>query len=170
MEFTQIGFTRKTHGVKGELKVFIEEPYEDLFLEQDRIFLEIRGVKQPFFIEEVRGLGDLIVRFEDVKVREEAIPLQSKGIFLPAGEVPEVVESGEEGLAYAHITGFRVIDKTLGELGTVEEVLDMPQQEMAVLQHQGREVLIPLNEHFVLSVNEKEKTVLVDLPEGLLSL
>ena len=83
MEFTQIGFTKKTHGVAGEIKIAIEEVYEDLFLEADRVFLEIKGAKMPFFIENIRGGGELIVHFEDVKNKEEAWLLQSKGVFLP---------------------------------------------------------------------------------------
>ena len=88
MNFIQIGFTKKTHGIGGEVKVVIEEPFEDLFLEAERVFLEIKGVKQPFFIKSIRGGGDLIVLFEDVANREEAITLQSRGVFLPDTEVP----------------------------------------------------------------------------------
>lgn len=170
MDYKQIGHTRKTHGVAGELKVFIEEHFEDIFLEKERIFLEVRGSKQPFFIESVRGGGDLIVKFEDINNREDALLLQSKGVFLPASEVPEDLEPEEPGLEYDGLTGFLMIDQTTGEIGRIEEVLEMPQQEMAVVQYQGREVLIPLNERFIQKTDKAEKKVFVDLPEGLLTM
>jgi 16S rRNA processing protein RimM len=46
----------------------------------------------------------------------------------------------------------------------------MPQQEMAFVIHNGREVLIPLNESLIVSVDRENKTLLMDLPEGLLDM
>lgn len=169
-DYTQIGFTKKTHGVAGELKVFIEEHYEDVFLEQERVFLELRGQKQPFFIEHIRGGGDLIVKFEELKNREEALLLQSKAIFLPSQDVPQGLEPASPGLEYAGTVGFMLHDRSAGQIGRIEEVMDMPQQEMAMVHYQGREVLVPLNSQFVQAVDPVAKTVTVDLPEGLLTL
>lgn len=169
--YIQIGFTKKTHGIGGELKVVVEEPYEDIFLEADRVFLEIKGVKQPYFIKSIRGGGDLIVLFEDVANREEALTLQSRAIFLPENELPEeALIPAEETSEHAHLVGYLLLDQALGPIGPITEVIEMPQQEMAVVQWQGREVLIPLNEQFILAVDEKAKTVRMDLPEGLLAL
>lgn len=170
MDFLQIGFTKKTHGVDGEIKMFIEERFEDIFLEKDRIFLEIRGIKQPFFIEYVRGGGEFIVKLEDVINREDALLLQSKGIFLPASEVPADIGPAEPALEYAGIAGFILIDQTTGEIGVVKEVLEMPQQEMAVVHYLGRDVWVPLNAAFVKKIDAAGRTVTVDLPEGLLEL
>lgn len=170
MEYTQIGFTKKTHGIAGELKVFIEEPYEDIFLEADRVFLEIRGAKQPFFIESIRGAGDLIVKFEDIKVREDAILLQSKPVFLPAAEIPDDLDASEPEPEHAGLTGYLIEDKTAGTIGHIREVIEVPQQEMAVVQYQGREILIPLNPLFIQKIDHKAKIVRMDLPEGLLEL
>jgi len=169
--YIQIGFTKKTHGIGGELKVVIEEPYEDIFLEADRVFLEIKGARQPFFIKNIRGGGDLIVLFEDVANREEALALQSRGIFLPENEVPEEAMLPVEDMTeYGYVVGFMLVDQEQGQIGPITEIIEMPQQEMAVVQWQGREVLIPLNEQFVLSVDEPGKTVRMNLPEGLLAL
>ncbi len=74
----------------------------------------------------------------------------------------------EETLEYGHLEGFLLVDKTAGEVGRIDEVLDMPQQEMAFLQYRNREVLIPLNEQFITAIDERAKKVFTDLPEGLL--
>ncbi len=170
MEFTQIGFTKKTHGVKGEIKIVIEEPYEDLFFEADRIFIEVKGTKMPFFIQQIRGGGELIIQFEDITDKDKAIPLQSKGVFMPSAELPASIEVVDNGLEYGFLEGFVLTDKTLGEIGPIEEVVEMPQQEMAVLTHKGREVLVPLNDDLIVTISEAKKTILMDLPEGLLEL
>lgn len=63
-----------------------------------------------------------------------------------------------------------LVDQNAGEIGHITEVLEMPQQEMAAVQYQGREVLIPLNEQFIIEVDHATQKVLMDLPEGLLNL
>ncbi len=171
MNYIQIGFTKKTHGIGGELKVIIEEPYEDLFLDADRVFLDIKGSKQPFFIKNIRGGGDLIVSFEDVANREEALMLQSRGVFLPENEVPEEAQVvPDDGLVYGYVVGYTLVDQTLGEIGQIKELLDMPQQEISVVAYQDREVLVPLNAQFVVNVDDAARQVLVNMPEGLLDL
>ncbi len=170
MEFTQIGFTKKTHGVKGELKIVIDEPYEDLFFEADRIFIEVKGAKMPFFIEQIRGEGELIILFEDITDKDKALLIQSKPVFLPTAELPASIKIVETGLEYGFLEGFILADKTLGEIGPIVEVIEMPQQEMAVLMVKNREVLIPLNDGLISTISEAKKTILMDLPEGLLEL
>lgn len=171
MNLVQIGYTKKTHGVAGEIKVFIEEPYEDLFLDSDRVFLEIKGSKLPYMIKSIRGGGDLIVLFEDVINREDAFMLQSRGVFLPENEIPQdAIALQDGGLEYDYLVGFTLKDQVLGEVGIVHEVLEMPQQEMAVVKWKGKEVFIPLNKAFVLSIDKKRKEVVTSLPEGLLTL
>lgn len=170
MQYTQIGTTKKSHGVHGELKVEIEEAYEDVFLEADRVFLELRGTMQPFFIESIRGQADLIVQFDDVHTPEAARLLQIRGIFLPTEEVPQILESEPEGPEYSRVAGYLIVDTQLGEIGTIRDVLEMPQQELAAVDYRGREILVPLNPQFVQRVDDTAKRVLVNLPEGLLAL
>jgi 16S rRNA processing protein RimM len=170
MEYIQIGFTKKTHGVSGELKIAIDEVFEDLFLSAERVFIEVKGNKMPFFIENIRGGGELIVHFEDITNKDQALLIQSKGVFLPSSEVPASLEIADDSLEYSHLEGFSIIDKEAGVVGTIEEVLDMPQQEMALIVFKNREILIPLNDALILKIDKKQKTVHVELPDGLLDL
>ncbi len=171
MDYIQIGFTRKTHGIQGELKVFVEEPFEDLFLESQRVFLEIKGIKQPFFIKSIRGGGELIVAFEDINNREKALRLQSRPIFLPGQEVPqEILKALETAEPYAHLVGYLIVDQQTGPVGIIQNIVEMPQQDMAIVQREGREVLIPLVSAFVIATDENQKQLLMDLPEGLIDL
>ncbi|MCS7037490.1 MAG: hypothetical protein RMJ33_09345 [Saprospiraceae bacterium] len=171
MNYIQIGFTRKTHGIHGEVKAYIEESFEDLFLESERIFLEIRGIKHPFFIKSIRGGGELIVGFEDINTREDALRLQSRPIFLPENEVPvALLEAQQTTSPRGHLVGYLLVDQQAGTVGVIQEVLEMPQQEMAVVLYQGREVLIPLAEALIVATDDAQKQLLMNLPEGLLTL
>jgi 16S rRNA processing protein RimM len=167
-DYVEVGYTQKTHGVKGELKFFVEDPFFDLIIEKNRVFLDIKGVKVPYFIKEIRGAEGNIIHFDDVPNREAALLLQSRKMYLPASEVPEDLEMEPEGPAYAGLTGFMLVDAQAGPVGPIEEVLEMPQQEMALVRYKGRETLIPLNTHFIQGVDTERREVLVDLPDGLL--
>ena len=170
MEYIQIGFTKKTHVVTGELKIAIDEVFEDLFLSAERVFIEVKGNKMPFFIQNIRGGGELIVHFEDVDNKDQALLIQSKGVFLPSSEVPASLTIDDDSLEYSHIEGYTMTDKNAGIIGVIEEVLDMPQQEMALIKFKNRDILIPLNDALILKIEKKQKTVHVELPDGLLDL
>jgi 16S rRNA processing protein RimM len=171
--YIQIGYTQKTHGVAGELKIMIETPFTEDFLKNDRVFLEIKGGKIPYFVEAIRGSDGNIVKFEDIDNREKALSLQSKPVFLREEDlIPDADREldipEEETLEFEYLTGFQLHDATLGLVGTIEEVLEMPQQEMAALHYHGQYVLIPLHTALILDINKNGKTIQMDLPEGLL--
>lgn len=172
--YVNIGHTKKAHGLNGEIKFSISDEYLEDFLKNERIFLSIRSSKIPYFIAGVRGKGELIVQLEDVDNRTSAEALQSKEIFLREQDILQdhdrEFETPDTSLKYEKLSGFTIVDKTLGEIGRIDEVLDMPQQEMAFLKYKNREILIPLNEDLIVEVDEKKQSVLMDLPEGLLDM
>lgn len=169
-EFTQIGHTKKAHGTIGEIKVAIEEDFEDHFIDTDCVWLEIKGSKMPYFIEEIRGGGDLIVKFEGVDNRDQAIAIQSRSMFVKSEDLEEIATTPKTGLAYEHYEGFEIIDQNAGPIGFIKEVIDLPQQEMAVVEYEGRELLIPLHPQFITRIDDEKREVLMNLPEGLLEL
>jgi 16S rRNA processing protein RimM len=61
-----------------------------------------------------------------------------------------------------------VIDKSKGELGIVDDMMQMPTQWIAQMNYKGKEVLMPLVEQTIESIDLKKKTLHLDLPEGLL--
>lgn len=173
IQYVNIGYTKKAHGIGGELKLFIEDRFLEDFLKNERIFVDVKGTKVPFFVASVRGKGEMILKLEEVDNRDAAFALQSREVFLREQElIPdharEMEIEEEEGLEYEYLAGFSIIDKNTGPIGVIGEVLDMPQQEMALLTYKNREVLIPLNALLISAIDEKKKTVLMDLPEGLL--
>lgn len=55
-------------------------------------------------------------------------------------------------------------------MGEILEVKEYPQQFLATVNYKETEVLIPLNEAFILEIDMDKKVVKFDLPEGLLEL
>lgn len=170
----EIGHTKKTHGVQGWLRLHIEPEYLEDLLQSEAVFLGIQGQKVPYFIDCFDTKNELLVKFEDIDSRESAVELSGKPLFLrPQDLLPEeertfVVE--EEELQYAFLEGFTLLTEEYGTIGEIIEVLEFPQQEMAILEKDGKELLIPLNEDFILSIDEAQQQVWMDLPEGLINL
>lgn len=167
--FVEIGKTLKPHGVKGELKVSIEDAYWEDFNKTKAIFIYVLGQKLPYFIKQIQDANNAtILKLEGIDSKEMALSLSSMPIFMRDADIS--VEIIEEGLEYGFLEGFYIIDKTLGSIAKIEEVIELPQQEMAVVIYENKEILIPLNEHLIIEIDEKLERVLMDLPEGLLVL
>lgn len=171
-DFVQIGYIQKTHGVGGELRISIEEEFLEDFLHCHALFIEQGGHMLPFFIEYIRGASDDILKLEDVGTREEAQKFSACHVFLQQKDL--IPAEDRENKPYApqfeFLEGYFAQDKQTGPLGEIIRVDEYPQQEMAVVRFQSREVLIPLHPHFISHIDQDKKTITLDLPEGLLHL
>ena len=163
-----IGYITKTKGLKGEVQVYFEfEDFEDLDLTS--LFLEINNKLVPFFVSEHKLHSNKTgyFYFEDVDTIEKAEKLVRKRLYLPNTKKPE---RNEEEFFYTDLKGFIVHDEKHGELGEIIEVHEYPQQFVAVVPYKFTEVMFPLNEDIILSIDEENGTLHVSLPEGLVEI
>lgn len=167
-DYLKIGKTGKAFGTEGMLKFNVEERFLDDLFEATAIFIEQMGKPVPFFIDEVHNEAPLILKLEEVDSREIALELAGKDIFLRREDIAEA--SLEQPFDLSALEGFQVVDRTAGAIGPIEEVVELPQQLMAIVQYEGREVLIPLSDQLILSVDADNQRIEMDLPEGLLEL
>lgn len=167
-----IGYTKKAKGLDGSLKVKIFDEYVEDFAQAEVLFLEMSGKHLPFFVQKLEVQSDLVVQFEDVTDRNSAALLTGKSIFLRPQDIlaDEDRQLEIEELEYAFVEGFLLKDPRLGVIGTIKEVIELPQQEMAVVDYQNKEILIPLNEQLIEEINETTQEITIDLPDGLLDL
>ncbi|MEL7021270.1 MAG: ribosome maturation factor RimM [Bacteroidota bacterium] len=167
-----IGYTKKAKGLDGSLKVKIFEEYLEDFARATVLFLEINGKPLPYFIQKVEVQQDLVVQLEEVSDRNAAALVAGKPILLRTEDLLAATEREwvVEGLTYAHLEGFTLVDETIGVIGTIGAIIELPQQEMAIVEHDGKEVLIPLNEQLITHLDESQQLVRLDLPTGLLQL
>ncbi len=169
----KIGHTKKTHGLRGGVKATIEEKFYEDFDAAEFLFIEINGKQVPYFIEEVTGGKELIIKFEDIDDIDAARLITSKELFLKEDQIipAEQRKYSQIGIEYSETQGFAMVSIEGKYIGTISEVMEMPGQIMALVQmDENLEKLIPLNEQFVVEINEAEKQVVIDLPDGLLEL
>ena len=163
-----IGYITKTKGLKGEVQLFFEYP-EPQDLDLDTVFLEINGKLIPYFVNQVKLQPNQTanIYFEDVDVVEKAEKLIRKKVYLPNTKKPE---RNPDEFLITDLKGFLVIDETRGELGEIVEIHEYPQQYVAVVPHQFHEILFPLNDEFIVEIDDKKGILHVNLPEGLIDL
>ncbi|NND76555.1 MAG: 16S rRNA processing protein RimM [Flavobacteriales bacterium] len=164
-----IGKIVRLHSFKGEVYARLDVDHPSQYLEMGSVFLNIENKLVPFFIDSSRfgSKGMLRLKFEDVDSEDEAKRLLKKELYLPLSFLP----AKEDDDFYFHeIIDFKIIDKTTGIIGKVSEILEYPGNELMKVENGDQDVLIPINDTFIIEVDKKEKTIHVDLPEGLLDL
>ena len=161
-ECFKIGYISKTHGLKGEVTAVFENEFElddvkSLFLEFDRSLV-------PYFIEKISGKADKpFLKFESVDSLTEASELTGCSLYLPKSFRPKL----KRGQFYDdEVVGFSVEDETVGAIGKVTEVQGSGANRLLTIDHNGKEILVPINSPFIKSTNKAEKRIKVNLPEG----
>jgi 16S rRNA processing protein RimM len=171
-KLVKIGFTKKPHGLKGEIKLQIDDQYLEDLMETEVVLLTIKGKPTPYFIEDIRVGNAILAKFEDVDTVEAANEIASKEMSLREQDIltdEERTYEEEPGMEYEDCVGYKIMDGDLF-VGEIEEVVEFPQQEMAILTREGKDILIPLNVAFVLKRDDASKTIFMELPKGLLDL
>lgn len=166
----QVGHITKTHGVNGELVLFLDVDDPTEYADLDSVLLEVKNELIPYFIESiaiVKG-SRAIIAFEDVDTIEQAERLINCGAFLPLDNLEPITD--ETRFYFHEIVGYQVVDANEGPLGIVRGVYAMNAQDLIAMDYQGKEVLIPINSDIVKTVNRTEQKLNVELPDGLLAI
>lgn len=162
----QLGYVLKAHGLKGEAQLLLDVDIPENYSKLESVFIEIDKKLVPFFIEQILiTKSRAVVKFEDIDTLEKAEELKGKSIFLPLNNLPPLQD---DQFYYHELIDFRIIDEKEGPLGIIVDIYNLPQQDLMAIHYKEKEVLIPLNDEILLSVDRENKEVHVSLPEGLL--
>jgi 16S rRNA processing protein RimM len=164
--YTKVGRFGKTHGLAGGIRLIVEDPYFEAVLEAEVLFAPVDGSPVPYFTEKRLLEEPLVIKLEDVDTKEAAKVLTGLDLLLPGEEVEKELSIDDFRL----LEGFLMTESEQGDIGLILAVEEYPEQIMAMVRHKGREVLIPLNEAFLQSIDPEAERVEVRLPEGLLDL
>lgn len=154
---------------KGEVLIKLDTDEPESYLEMESVFVEYDNNLVPFFIEKsnLQKSNLLRVKFEEVDSEEDAEDLLKCDLYLPLNMLPEL----EEDQFYFHeVIGFTVEDVNYGTVGTLTGVNDTTSQALFEIEKDGKEILIPMNDHFLQKVDKKNKKIIVETPEGLIDL
>ena len=169
MDCFYLGKVVKKYSFKGELLAKLDTDEPELYENLDAIFIDLRGNLVPFFVESSQlHKSDLLrLNFEDVDSEADADALLKCDLYLPLDLLPKL----EGNKFYFHeVIGFKITDENFGEVGIIKSVNDSTAQALFEIDRNSIEILIPMNDEFIVNVDRKNKTVFVNTPEGLIDL
>lgn len=168
-EVYKIGVFNKPHGVKGELSFTFTDDIFDR-VDCDYLICLLDGIFVPFFIEEYRFRSDTtaLVKLEDVDTTEKASMFTNIEVYFPV-KFTEVTDESHQ-LSWNFFKGFQVKDSQHGELGIITDIDNSTVNTLFIINHNGKELLVPAQEEFILEMDNKKRTMTVHLPDGLLNM
>jgi 16S rRNA processing protein RimM len=161
----KIGTLTRTHGIGGELSMNFTDDVWDR-ADADYVFLEVDGIQVPFFLEGWRFRSDSValLKFQGIDSSEDANEYVGADVYFPHDLTPEPDEDDE--YTWKHFTGWQVVDSVCGALGEIDYVEDSTANTIFCIE--GK--LVPATEDFIERIDAKERTIYMNLPDGLLDL
>ncbi|MCB0350549.1 MAG: 16S rRNA processing protein RimM [Bdellovibrionales bacterium] len=169
-KYIAVGHVKDAQGIKGEVFMRLFAGQADWLGKLTEVRLKSResGEVQTFGVLKKRVHKDgLVILLDGVTDRNRAEEL--KGLTF---EIPESYLKSEAGeTIYLHeVLGFQVHDKSLGVVGRIKGFSSNGVQDLLEVEYQGREVLIPFINEFIIKIDSANNVVQMNLPEGLCDL
>ena len=162
----QLGYVIKSHGLKGEVNVFLDTDEPRAYKGLESVFVEQNKKLVPFFIDKIQVRGDkAVVKFDGVSTIDAANNLKAAGLWLPLTFLSDL---DNNDFYYHEIVGFKVLDKNHGDIGEVKAVYTSVKQDLVAAIYKGAEILIPISNDIIYKVDKEAKTIFTNLPDGLL--
>ena len=160
----QIAQVLKSNGTEGEIIMgFRDFGPEDIDL-QEPVFIFFDGIPVPFFIESLtrKGSSKAIVRLTGVTSLQDAEEITGLPVF---GETDIYEIEDEENLE--DLIGWALLDADGTPVGKISDYEDIPGNPCIYVDSPNGQAMIPLHEDLVIEINEDQKTIRMEIPEGL---
>ena len=168
-EIIAIGKFNKTHGINGEISATINAP-EVVLDNCSCIVCDIDGIFVPFFVKEFRNKSQevFLLTIDDINNDQDAAMLVNKDIYVKRDEYNGVLED-EDQVPVDLFIGFNAVVN--GLKGNIVDIDDSTANVLFVIETtNGKQVLIPAVEEFIVDFNSKERIIKIEVPGDLLDL
>jgi 16S rRNA processing protein RimM len=163
-----IGKLSKLHGFEGEAMLITDISFPKKIEKTEWVFLIIDGLPVPFFVLRfsIRNESLAIIKLEDITSVEKMEKYLGRDVFIEETRKKSTRKLKPD----KSIEGYKVIDKTRGEIGIANDIINYNNNYLLQVFNNNTEILIPVNDEIIIEINDHNKTILVDSPEGLLDL
>ena len=145
-EFFLIAKIVSTYGEKGFVRIVSYSDFPDRFFDLKNVFINFFGSWKTFFVKDVKKQKKFfILKFENFDSDKEASILIGKEIYVDS---KNVVTLPENHFFIHDIIGSKVY-RNNKEFGVVEDILNLPANDVYVINSFGKEVLIPAVKEFI---------------------
>jgi 16S rRNA processing protein RimM len=165
-EWIEVGSVVKPHGVKGEVSAEFASDLGGVIGEATILRLTgVAGQELALEVERARDhKGRKIIKFGGVDSVDEAEALRGHSLWMTREQIGPLAE---DRWFVQDVLGMEVLTEEGEQLGTLAEVMHTPANDVYVVRGNGREILLPVIDDVVLSVDLEAGTMVVRLMEGM---
>lgn len=165
-DYFHLGHIMKTHGVRGDMVIFLDTDEPDRYRKLKQLWIENGTELKEYQVSKSSVNGEqAIIHLTGVEDMNAAELFLKKQAYLPLSSLPKL--KGKQ-FYFHEIIGFEVQDETEGVLGPVTEVYDLTQHPVGEVLWKEQKVLFPLISEFIVKIDRDAKVLQVKLPEGML--
>lgn len=167
-QYFKIGKLAASFGLKGELVLEHSLGKKTSLKGLEAIFIEEKKDSFiPYFITttKIKSHNEIFISLEGIENKEVARKLTPKEVWISNIDFEKFAAKSSP----ISILNYTLVShgKAIGE---IIEVIEMPHQILCSILINGKETLIPVHDDNLINMDKKNKTVEVDLPEGLLEI
>ena len=161
MNYIYIGDIVNTHGIKGELRILSDFKYKDkVFIHDFKLY--VGRSKELLTIDTYRTHKEYdMVKFYEVEDINDAIAYKGDKVYIDRNDI-EIDGYFDEDLIDLNVYSN---DKYIGK---VEKIIKNTSQEIIVIKNEDKKHLIPYVDEFIKKIDLKNKTIEINLIEGLI--
>lgn len=164
-----LGFIIKPHGLKGEVKISLNEQAADAISNDVKIWIrDTAGEVFDTVIETSQLSGPHPrLKLKGVSSREEAEKLRNHELLTDRDFFPAPDESE---YFLTDLIGLQVWDEHDNYLGDIGDIYTLPANDVIALDYRGKEVLIPMIDEIIKLIDFEKRRMVIHPIEGLLEL
>lgn len=167
--YFRIGQSLKSHGTGGQLRLQVEDRLKRYVRPGAYVFFDLNGSKVPYLVNEVDDHQHFVVRLVDVEAKQLSDLLSGKELWVPSDQIMERHRNSPRHVAEKW-DDYAIEDESTGVIYPIQRTEEFPQQLIAVIEVDGREVMVPLHDQLISDIDKVEKRIRMQIPEGLLDL
>lgn len=168
-----IGRFQRTHALRGELNATLDVE-DDFLVENPWVIVDMEGIPTPFRVETVRpkGATTSLLKLLGIESEEQARMFVNRPIQADADIVSKWLNDDKDGMYAADFQGYTLFDTEGTEIGPITGVNFSSEENplFEVKAGDGRTVLVPVADELIESYDPEAKTIVMDIPVGLLEL
>lgn len=162
MDLIKIAKIVSAHGLNGEVKIFPYtddlkgfKEYNEIYIDGEKLEIISQKIASKFIVLKLKGFDYI----DDVK------RLIDKDVFIDKAQMPSL----DEGEYYIHeLIAMEVYSEADEFIGIVKDVMETSANHVLVVDHDGKEALIPFVKAFIKELDLKHRKIKVKLIEGIL--
>ena len=170
-DIEKVGKAVKAHGYNGDVKIEFDQNFDEEAAEF--LIVKVDGLPTPFYVEGYRYGSDThaIYKLETIDSEAKAKELiVGKDVYVDKEHIREDEPEETEGTVYA-LKGYTVKECSHGTLGTVSDINDNTANILMIVEKEnGDELMIPVADEYIKEIDDNNKTIPLQLPDGFLDL